>query len=82
MSKIRIGLINCDLHAMYYAVLIGGYDPVVLRDDPVSRGHAAYYYFYTNYGDPRKITTPPVGGFTLAKVWDEDPKLAGAISDI
>ena len=82
MSKIRVGLINCDLHAMYYATLMGGYDPVTLRDDPVSRGHAAYYYFYTNYGDPRKITTPTVGGFTLARVWDEDPKLAGAMSDI
>ena len=72
MDSIRIGMINCDLHAMYYAGLMGGYDPVQLRDDPVGRGHAAYFYFHLQYSDPRKITVPVVDGLRITRVWDAD----------
>jgi predicted dehydrogenase len=82
MAKIRVGLINCDLHGMYYAALMSKHDPIALRDDKIGRGHAAYYYFYTNYDDPIKMTVPNVGGFQIAKVWDEDPEIAGLMSKI
>ena len=35
MGKIRVGLIRCDLHSMYYGALMFKYDPIVLRDDKV-----------------------------------------------
>ena len=72
MDPIRIGMINCDLHAMYYAALMEGYDPVELRDDTVGRGHAAYFYFHLCYADGRVRTAPTVGGFEIAKCWDAD----------
>lgn len=72
MDDIRIGMINCDLHAMYYAGLMGGYDAVQLRDDPVGRGHAAYFYFHLQYNDPRQITVPVVDGLRITRVWDAD----------
>ncbi len=83
MSKIRVGLIHCDMHAMYYAALMAGHDPIALRDDPViPRGNAVHLYFYTSYNCPQKIMVPTVGGFTLAKVWDENPEAAQAASEI
>ena len=82
MAKIRVGLIRCDLHAMYYAALMARHDPIALRDDKVSRGHSAYYYFYTHYADPTKMTVPHVGGFQIAKVWDEDPTKAHVMQAI
>lgn len=82
MAKIRVGLVHCDLHGMYYGALMSKHDPIALRDDKVGRGHAAHYYFYTNYDDPTKMTVPNVGGFQIAKVWDEDPEIAGLMSKI
>ena len=76
MSKIRVGLIRCDLHGMYYGALTFKHDPIVLRDDPAGRGHAAYFYFYTHYNNARKIMVPTVSGFELARVWDEDRRQA------
>jgi predicted dehydrogenase len=82
MSKIRVGLIRCDLHGMYYAALMSRHNPIALRDDKISRGHAAYYYFYTNYDNPTMMTVPHVSGFKIAKVWDENPQRAQAINEI
>ena len=72
MSKIRVGIIRCDLHAFYYGALAFKHDPIVMRDDEKGSGHAAYFYFYMHYADGRVITVPTVKGFQLAKVWDED----------
>ncbi len=75
-KPLRIGLINCDLHGMYYAALFEDYDPLALRDDTVGRGHAAYFYFHTYYNDPRRMTVPKATGLVLAAVWDRNPALA------
>lgn len=82
MDTIRVGMINCDLHAMYYACLMADHDPIALRDDAVYRGHAAYFYFYMHYNDPARMTAPFVGGFTLSKLWDPDPNRTAAIQAI
>jgi predicted dehydrogenase len=76
MDPIRIGMITCDLHGYYYAGLLGGYDPLELRDDTVGRGHAAYFFFYLHYNDPRRITVPPVPGFRITRFWDPEPAQA------
>jgi len=76
MGKIRVGMIRCDLHGMYYAALMAGHDPIALRDDRCGRGHAAYFYFYTYYNNPTRIMVPTVGGFQIARVWDQNPDLA------
>ena len=70
MQKIKVGMINIDLHAQYYAALLGGFDPLNLRDDPVGRGQAAHFYHYLQYNDPTQITAPTVDGFELVKFWD------------
>lgn len=80
MLKIRVGLIRCDLHALYYGVLIEKHDPRAMMD--LGRGYAAHYYHYTHYADPTVMTVPSVSGFTIAKVWDEDRGLAETASAI
>lgn len=75
-KPLRVGLINCDLHGLYYAALFEDYDPLKLRDDTVGRGHAAYFYFHTFYNDPRRMTVPKAKGLVLAAVWDRNPAAA------
>jgi len=48
----------------------------------IGRGQAAFFYFYTHYSDPTAMTVPFVNGFTIAKVWDEDPAAAEAASEV
>jgi len=70
-------MINLDLHAQYYAALMGEYDPIELRDDPVGRGQSAFFYHFLQYSDPRQLTTPAVEGFELTRFWDPtDSQLA------
>lgn len=76
MRKIKVGLIRCDLHGLYYGILMFPHDPVAVRDDKIVRGHAAFFYHYMNYNDPRLITVPTVSGFELARVWDENERVA------
>ena len=76
MSKIRVGVIRCDLHAMYYGIVMYEHDPLKLHGDKIGRGHAAYYYFYTDYNDPRLLIVPKVKGFELARVWDKNRHIA------
>ncbi|MFH2068806.1 MAG: Gfo/Idh/MocA family oxidoreductase, partial [Candidatus Omnitrophota bacterium] len=82
MKGIRVGMIRCDLHAYYYGALMFKYDPLDLRDDELGVAHDAYFYFYLQYNDPKKITAPTIGGFELVKVWDKDRKLAEGMSRI
>jgi len=79
---IRTGIIHCDLHALYYAALMGGYDPVELRDDTVARGQSAFFYHYLQYNNPRTITSPTVDGFKLVRFWDPDRAQAQAAARI
>jgi predicted dehydrogenase len=80
MPKIRVGLIRCDLHALYYGVLMEKHDARAMMD--IGRGYAAHYYHYTNYADPTLITVPTVSGFTISRVWDRDRQLAEIASTI
>ena len=63
-KKIRVGLIRCDTHGMYYGPQMEEHDPV-LFDQPVPiNKHARYtwerggnhFYFYTCYSDPTQQT--------------------------
>lgn len=90
--NIRVGIIRCDLHAMYYGALMCKHDPFLLRD-PFGPGRklkgkyswetgGAHFYFYTNYGNAAQIMVPTVEGFDIVKVWDEDKDTAAAFSTI
>ncbi|MBM3501451.1 MAG: hypothetical protein FJX74_22585 [Armatimonadetes bacterium] len=80
LRKIRVGMVGCDLHALYYGVQMERHDPSVLRS--LGRGQAAFFYHYLNYNDATRLTSPFVSGFTLAKVWDPDPHAAETASTI
>ena len=47
MAKIRVGIIRCDLHAIYYGCLFQKHDPFLLREPELGRG--SYFYHYTQY---------------------------------
>jgi predicted dehydrogenase len=76
MDTLRVGMVHLDLHAYYYAALVGGYDPLALRDDPLKVGQSAFFYHYLHYSDPRQMTSPLVPGFELVRFWDEDRRQA------
>ena len=84
-KPIRVGLVRMDTHTMYIGCLMTDHDPDLLHGPlPASDGSfqhgwqngGAYLYFYTTYRSPRKMTVPPVDGFDVVKVWDEDCELA------
>jgi predicted dehydrogenase len=79
-KPIRVGVIRCDYHGMYYAPLMAEHDPARLRD-PMrfapgpfryswQRG-ASHFAFYRDYANPSKMTIPMVEGFEVVKLWDE-----------
>ena len=72
MDRIRVGMIDCDLHTFYYAALMSrDYDPIALRDSPSKHlGQAAFFYHYLHYNDPRRITAPVVDSFIITRFWD------------
>ena len=63
MAKIRVGMIRCDLHAIYYANIIQRHDPLVLRE--LQFGKGGYFYFYTEYLEQEKFVIPRVAGFEV-----------------
>lgn len=78
MKTIRVGLIRCDTHGMYYGPLIQKHDPLAF-DMPVSMDQPAsdswmrggnHYYFYTKYNNPTQMACARVAGFELVKLWD------------
>lgn len=84
MSKIRVGLIRCDGHGMYFGPLMEAHDPLVLRQ-PIPQNEPAphtwmrggtHYYFYSRYSDPTFITVPTVEGFEITRLWDVNPRVA------
>ena len=90
-ARIRVGIIRCDLHAVYYAALMEKHDPILLRDPdltgPGARPYSwetggGYFYHYLYYADPRRMTAPGVSGFTVTRLWDERKDLAEAMSKI
>lgn len=84
MPKLRVGMIQCDLHALYYAVLMAEHDPLALRGDGSGRdrGQAAFFYHYLHYNDPKVLTSPHLHDFQIAKCWDPDPGNAAAMRRI
>jgi predicted dehydrogenase len=84
MSKIRVGMIQCDLHALYYGALMAEHDPLVLRGDGrgQDRGQAAFFYHYMHYNDPTVLTAPYLHEFEIVKCWDPDPENADAMHRI
>jgi len=89
MKPIRVGIIRCDLHAVYYSTLMDEHDPLLLqRPDPPKSGKTisswqrggVHFYHYTNYRDPTLMTAPKVSGFRIVKLWDENRDLAEQVA--
>ena len=83
-EKIRVGLIRCDTHGMYYGPLFEKHDPLRLRAPSPEGAETLYtwqaggnwYYFYTDYAHPKRMTVEAVEGFELVKLWDQDRSAA------
>jgi predicted dehydrogenase len=91
MSKIRVGLIRCDTHGMWFGPQMMRHDPKLLEhstDDPellqyetwLRRG--VHYFFYTHYSAPDRMTAPFVEGFEITRIWDWKRKAAEAASKV
>jgi len=80
MSKIRVGMIGCDLHGLYYGVQMCEHDPAVLRRH--GRGQAAFFYHYTHYNDAGVLTSPAVREFDIVRCWDPDPEAARVMAEV
>jgi len=91
MSKIRVGLIRCDTHGMWFGPQMMAHDPKLLEhstDDPelmqyeswLRRG--VHYFFYTHYCAPDRMTAPFVEGFEITRLWDQKRKAAEVASRI
>lgn len=80
MDKIRVGMIQCNLHAIYYGALMAKHDPHILREPEIGLG--GYFYFYARYNDTRLMTVPIVSGFEIIKLWDKERRLAENMSRI
>lgn len=84
MKKIRVGMVRCDMHGMYYGALMAEHDPLRLQSPGVDPKKAVYtwqtggahFYFYTHYSDPARMTVPCLHDFEIARVWDEHPGAA------
>jgi len=91
MKPIRVGIIRCDLHAVYYAALFARHDPLRLRHHHHTKSGkirdswqtgGAYFYHYLHYSQPLKMTAPFVPGFRLVKLWDKERELAELMAEI
>ena len=83
-NNIRVGLIRCDTHGLWFAAMMAEHDPLLLqrptefdKNQAYSwQGGGVHRFFYTNYGDPTLMTAPFVGGFTITKIWDKHREAA------
>ena len=89
-SPIKVGIIRCDTHGVYYGPLMAPHDPLKLRtpvpveaDPPYSwQNGATHYYFYQFCADPTLLTVEAVDGFEIVKVWDVDRASAEQFADL
>jgi Oxidoreductase family, NAD-binding Rossmann fold len=91
-TPIRVGIIRCDTHAMWYGAQMQGHDsvllerPVLFKEDKDARyswmTRGVHYFYYTNYRSPRRMTAPHVEGFEIARVWDEDKEAAALFARV
>ena len=91
MSKIRVGLIRCDTHGMWFGPQMMAHDPSLLEratDDPELLSYESWlrrgvhYFFYTHYCAPNRMTAPKVEGFEITRIWDPKRKAAEVASKI
>ena len=91
MKAIRVGIIRCDMHAIYYGTLMDRHDPLMLRGPGLTKtgtikyswqSGGAHFYHYTSYGDPTRMTVPRVSGFRIARLWDRDRDVAEVASEL
>lgn len=90
-SPIRVGIIRCDTHGMYFGPLMSKHNPWRLRD-PLQftpgpqrytwQGGGSHYFFYDHYYQQDKMTAPFVEGFEVVKVWDEFPDAAECAANV
>lgn len=81
---IKVGMIRCDTHAMWYGPLMAAHHPKLLQNptDPNEehkyswQSGGVHMFFYARYGYPLQMSVPFSGGFRIAKIWDEDRKVA------
>jgi predicted dehydrogenase len=90
-KPIRVGIIRCDTHGMYFGPLLGRHDPWKLRDPLKStpgpqrytwQSGGSHFSFYGHYYQQDKMTVPFVEGFEVVKVWDEFPDAAECASNV
>ncbi len=89
-KPIRVGLIGCDTHGLWFGAQMQKHDPLLFMlpipmDEPgtYSWMHGGnHYYFYTNYGNPTRMTAPFVEGFEIVKVWDRNRRAAEVAAKI
>ncbi len=90
MEKIRVGLIRCDMHGMYYSALMAEHDPLRLQkpmEDSAGAPYSwmtggAHFYFYTFYSDPARMTVPRLHDFEIVRVWDEHPGVGEVFAEV
>ena len=84
MALIRVGLIRCDTHGLWFGPLMADHDPLLFQRPrlPVKQGQYSWMrgglhqFFYTNYHDVLNMTVPSVEGFEITRVWDEHREAA------
>lgn len=87
MAKpIRVGLIRCDTHGMWFGPQMQQHDSVLFErpkcfeEDRLDKyswmTRGCHYFFYTHYSAPRRMTARTVDGFEIVKLWDEDRAVA------
>ena len=90
MSNIRVSLIRCDTHGLWYGPIMADHDPLLLQrpTDPREKHRYSWQaggmhmFFYTNYGDPTAMTVPFVGGFEITQLWDADRDAAEQAKEV
>lgn len=91
MSTIRVGLIRCDTHGMWFGPQMMAHDARLLErptDDPELGNYASWlrrgvhYFFYTHYCAPDRMTAPVVPGFEITRLWDANRKAAEVASKV
>lgn len=91
-KPIRVGIIRCDTHGMWFGAQMQEHDsfllerPVPYEQDRDARyswmTRGVHYFYYTVYRSPRRMTAPRVDGFEIVNVWDEDPEAAELFSRV
>ena len=89
-KPIRVGLIGCDTHGMWFGPQMQKHDPLLFQlPIPIDEKNqyswmrgGNHYYFYTYYGNPTRMTAPFVEGFEIVKVWDKNRRAAEVAAKI